>query len=152
MSGLANYASGSSNIGEELRAVLQPSDIASLRERLLGRPVSYWLRWRIENHDLICSFVAATPSGREKLEKFRDHYLLLVMAGVQLCQEVAVLLEAITTPPLTVGGSYREMAALAGDAYNRLCGTNIPYWPFTGLPTPFFDDPSPSTKLDRSDP
>lgn len=141
MSGLANYVSGSSNIGEELRASLQPRDIALLRERLLGRPVSYWLRWRVENHDLICSFVAATPSDRKKLKKFRDHYLTLAMAGIQLCQEAAVLLEVITAPPLTVGGPYREMAAFAGDAYNRLFNTNIPYWPFTDLPTPFFDDP-----------
>lgn len=136
MSGLANYVSGTREIGQELLLSLEPLEIDLLRTLLLGKSSRDWMSWRVHNHDLVCEFVAATPSQRKKLKKFQENRLFLSLAGFHHCKEASVLLRVITSPPLQAGSSYREMAALAGDAYNRIFDEDVPVWPFEGA-SPF---------------
>lgn len=137
MSGLANYVSGTREIAQELRMALESSEVEALRTLLLGKSSRDWMSWRVHNHDLVCEFVAATPSQRKKLKKFQENWLLLSLAGFHHCKEASVLLNVITSPPLQPGSSYREMAALAGDAYNRIFDEDVPDWPFEQVSSPF---------------
>lgn len=141
MSGLANYASGALDIAAELRGSMGMSDVALLRESLIGETTFHWIHWRNQHHDLVCAFVAATPAERKRRKKFEGRHLMLTMAGIQLCQEAALLIGVITTPLLTAGGSYRSMAALAGDSFNRLYEEETACWSFTDFfLSPFKDD------------
>lgn len=141
MSGLANYASGALDIATELRVSIGMSDVTLLQKSLNGETTSYWIRWRNQHHDLVCAFVAATPVERKRRKKFEGSRLMLTMAGIQLCQEAALLISVITTPPLTAGSSYRVMAAVAGDSFNRLFDEEIAYWSFADLLlSPFKDE------------
>lgn len=126
---------------EELRTSLNQAEVAELRGLWQGRPLLDWIRWRNANETLISDFVAATPSKRSK-KKFKEHRLLLTMAGIQHCREAQALLTIFDGYDLNPGGSYRSMAAAAGRAFNRLCEFEIPYWPFDELDSPFPDDPS----------
>jgi len=142
MSGLANYASASYNLAEELRASLTEEEILALYKALAGRRVMDWMRWRNANEDLVADFVASTPSARTKRKKFNEFRLYLTMAGVQHCLEAHALLTVVTNSWLVPGGSYRSMAADAGNAYNQLFEIDVPYWPFIDVESPFIDDPS----------
>jgi hypothetical protein len=141
MSGLANYAAAAHDLAQELILSLESAEVQQLHDQLLGTSVRDWIAWRIKHHEVICKFVSSTPSQRLKLKKFQANRLSLSLAGIQLCKEGAALLTVITAPVLQAGGSYRDTAMLAGDAYNRLYEHNIPYWPFKESQTPFTDDP-----------
>lgn len=140
MSGLANYAVAANELARELMLALDPSEVEQLHEEICGLRVMDWIKWRINHHESICDFVSSTPARRLKLKKFQEHRLLLSLAGIQLCKEGAALLTVITAPDIRAGGSYRDTAMLAGDAYNRLFEHRIPNWPFENLHTPFVDD------------
>jgi hypothetical protein len=142
MSGLDNYASAALNLADELRASLSDPEIGALHSALSGRPVIDWIRWRNENSGLVSEYVSATPSQRNQKKKFKEHRLYLIMAGVQQCLEAHALLAVVTNSWLTPGGSYRSMAADAGEAYNRLYEYDIPYWPFEQSESPFCNDPA----------
>lgn len=139
MSGLANYINGTREISEELFTLLENAEIKELHGTLSGWSSRDWMKWRIQNHDLVCSFVAATPSQRKKLKKFQQQRLMLTLAGFHHCREASTLINSITSPSLCAGLSYREMAALAGDAFNRLFDDDIPIWPYQQMPSPFAD-------------
>jgi len=139
--GLGNYALECEQLVEELRTSLDESEVAELRGFWQGRPVLDWIRWRNANETLISDFVGATPSERSK-KKFKEHRLLLTMAGIQHCLEAQALLTIIDGSDLIPGGSYRSMAAAAGRAFNRLYAFESPCWPFDELDSPFPDDPS----------
>lgn len=141
MSGLGDYVSAASGLAEELRASLSEQEIDALHQALSGRPVIDWIRWRSENDSLVAEYVASTPSERNKKKKFKEHRLYLTMAGIQHCLEAHALLSVVTHSWLVPGGSYRSMAADAGDAYNRLYEYDIPYWPFRQHESPFSNDP-----------
>lgn len=142
MSGLANYASASYNLSEELLASLTEEEVMTLHKALTGHRVMDWMRWRNTNEALVADFVASTPSARIKKKKFEEFRLYLTMAGVQYCLEAHALLTVITNSWLVPGGSYRRMAADAGKAYNQLFEIDVPYWPFSYMESPFIDDPS----------
>ena len=146
MSGLGNYVSAASGLAEELRASLNEQEVSALHRALSGKLVIAWIKWRNENSSLVSEYVAATPSERSKKKKFKEHRLYLSMAGIQHCLEAHALLSVVTNSWLVPGGSYRGMAADAGEAYNRLYEFNIPFWPFEQHESPFSNDPSREQK------
>jgi hypothetical protein len=135
----SSYALECEGLADELRESLSESELSELHELLAGRPVIDWIRWRTANAALISAFVGATPSQRKK-KMFREQRLLLTMAGIQHCLEAEALLTVLDDPLLSPGNSYRGMAAVAGDAYQRLYDFEIPDWPFDDLESPFADD------------
>jgi hypothetical protein len=80
--------------------------------------------------------VSATPSVRARKAQWKETRLVLVLASAQHCLEGAALLNSIVG--LLEGYSYRQMAALAGRAYQDVITTHIPDWPFDG-DSPFQD-------------
>lgn len=142
MGGLANYAGGVLEIAGELRHSLTAEEIKQLHDRFNGTKLGAWFRWRADNEALVLAFVSSTPSQRSKLKKFAEHRLLLTLAGISVCHEGAAVLRVITCPELRAGGSYRSMAAEAGNSYTRILAEDVPYWPFADLKSPFLDDPA----------
>lgn len=142
MSDLVNYVSAMFNLAEELRSSIEEKEIDALHSALSGRSVVDWIRWTNSNENLVSEYVASTPSERNKKKKFKENRLYLIMAGVQHCLKAHALLSVITNSWLVAGGSYRSMAANAGDAYNRLYEYDIPYWPFDHKDSPFSNDPT----------
>jgi hypothetical protein len=137
--GLGKYASACEGLAEELRTSIDEKELADLHKLLAGRPILDWIKWRQANAKLVSAFVAATPSQRRN-KKFRAHRLLLTMAGIQHCLEGHGLLAVVDESFLDPGCSYRSMAALAGEAYDRLYDFAIPDWPFDDLESPFVDE------------
>ncbi len=137
--GLGKYALACEGLADELRASLSESEVSDLHKLWAGRPVLDWIKWRQANANLVSAFVAATPSERRR-RKFKEHRLLLTMAGIQHCLEAHALLTVVDESFLDPGCSYRSMAALAGEAYDRLYDFDIPDWPFDDLDSPFPDD------------
>ncbi|GMU82307.1 MAG: hypothetical protein AMXMBFR47_21780 [Planctomycetota bacterium] len=126
-------------LAEELRCSITEEEVAELHRVLTGLSVTDWIEWRDVNMESVCDFVASTPSQR-KAAKFKKSKLVLTMAGVQHCLEAEAILRAADEHFLEPGGPYREMAARAGRAFDRLFEFEIPNWPFDSLDTPFRDD------------
>lgn len=141
MSGLGNYAGASSSLAQELIDSLSEEEIQGLYDSLHGQRVLEWIRWRHKNRLVVAQFVAETPSQRKRKKKYRGHIPHLTLAGAQHCMEASALLTVIHQNLLVPGGSYRSMAAEAGQAYGQIFEFEIPYWPFTATPSPFLDDP-----------
>jgi hypothetical protein len=139
---LAHYERACVELAGELRASLTDNDIQWIHERLTGHSVIEWMRWKRDHFELIINFVADTPSERKKKKKYQEDQRFLAMAALQHLKQGEALLEVINTHPLRAGGSYRQMAAIAGNAYQQLIDADIPYWPFDGIKSPFKDDPA----------
>lgn len=137
---LANYCSACSNLASELRSSLELNEIEALHRTLKGWKTMEWVKWRNSHDALVFDYVSSTPKQRTK-KKFEEFRLFLTMAGIQHCLEAHALLSVATSPELAPGGSYRDMAALAGNAYWKLYDHEIPYWPFPNYDSPFLDDP-----------
>lgn len=138
--GIGNYISACHGLADELRDSLTDGDVAELHKLLEGLTLLDWTRLRVSHQKLVTDFVSATPRQR-KAAKFRKERLFLTMAGIQHCLEAEAILRAMDEHFLEPGGSYREMAARAGEAYDRMYELEIPNWPFDMLDSPFADDP-----------
>lgn len=137
--GLGKYAVACDDLANELRNTLTDTDIAELHRMFQGHSVSYWGGLRMTHQDLISRFVGSTPSQRNG-RRFRENKLFLTMAGIQHCREAEAILTELNSSFLEPGGSYRDMAARAGEAYVRLLCFDIPVWPFDELESPFIDE------------
>ena len=56
----------------------------------------------------------------------------LVLAAHQHVNQAQILLQVVAESPLEPGGSYRLMASIAGDAYNKVLLGEFQEWPFDG--------------------
>jgi hypothetical protein len=136
---LGRYAMECEGLADELRDSLTEAEVVELHRLLSGRSVNEWVRWRCANSKRVSSLVAATP-GQRKAPRLRKDKLFLTMAGIQHCLEAQAILRAVDGHFLEPGGSYREMAARAGEAYDQMYEFEIPNWPFDMLDSPFTDD------------
>ncbi len=137
--GLGKYALECEGLANELRESLTEAEVSELHELLEGCTLQDWARVRDANHSLISAFVCATPTQR-RAKKFAKDKLVLTMAAIQHCLEAHALLTVVDESSLEPGCSYRDMAAQAGDAFDRLYDFAIPDWPFDELDSPFVDD------------
>jgi len=97
-----------------------------------------WSDWSSQHLKETLAFVAATPSKRHGLKKWREPLLKrrLVLAGLEHLNHAHNLLTGIESHWLFEGNSYREMASKAAFAYLDIFYVKkVSEWPF--------DDPDP---------
>lgn len=137
--GLSKYVMACEGLAQELRDSLTEAEISELYNLLQGLPLADWIKLRLTHQKSVSAFVRATPTQR-KGAKFRKDRLILTLAGIQHCLEAHAMLSVVNESFLEPGCSYRDMAARAGDAYERLFDFAVPDWPFDELDSPFVDD------------
>lgn len=117
----------------ELKSSLSPEDIRELAidyGALLSKP---WVDWVQEHEAEIISFVSAAPSARRAKRAWQDPVVRrrLTLASIFHIQQAELLLHAVFRMDLTPGRNRRDMAARAGEAYNRVVFDHeVPLWPF----------------------
>lgn len=127
---LEHYADHAAALAQELIESLSETDVEALRANLSGGTLREWDCWRVSHEEDVAAFVSATPSQRARKAQWSEARLHLTLAAAQHCLEAAALLHV--TDRLTPGYSYRQMASMAGRAYQDLMGRHIPDWPFDG--------------------
>lgn len=133
---LSNYAEQCGALASELADSLSETDLAAIHELLDGRDRLAWEEWRVQHESLVREYVSATASQRARKKSWRPAQPLLTLAAIQHCLEGQALLQVIDG--LEPGHSYRNMAAMAGQAYQNLMGNHIPDWPFDDDPPSMF--------------
>ncbi len=132
---LSRYASQCRSFAVELFDSMTDKDVELLREDLASLEAGDWLDWVEAHHSDIVAFVRATPTKRLKRIPWQDSHLRrrLVLAAIRHVQCAEALMNGIVDHQMVPGGSYRDMAAIAGIAYEDICLRNRPqYWPFAG--------------------
>ena len=134
---LESYAGMCKTLSQELLTILGRDEISELRAFLSNITRSEWLTWRSAHHSEVMAFVSATHSQGGCNEIRDDPVLkgLFVLAAHHHCLEAHAVLDVLTEKN-RLEGSYREVAAYAGDCYRRILISLIPTWPFEG-PSPF---------------
>jgi len=131
-----NYVSASKELLKELTGSLSKNEIDEMREAcaILQKGVVAWI---FRNRKEISKFVAAPPSKRQKLKKWKDHpeRHLLVFGAIQYLHWGISFLESMERNWIFEGCSYREMASRSGDAFFEVHFSSVLFWPF--------DDPKP---------
>lgn len=130
---LKNYASACKDQLTELKSSLSQADIKELAEDYACLLNQQWVDWLGQHEDEIASFVRATPAARRAKKKWQDQTtrLRLTLAAIFHLMQAEIVLNTLHEIHLTAGGSYRDMAANAGEAYNRIAvDPDIPLWPF----------------------
>ena len=130
----ASYAHACRNLAQELLESLSSAEIKALREWLSGLTRKQWYGWLEQYERDIYAFVSATPSERLRRKAWQEPAmrLPLTLAAWHHVQQAAAVLDAIDQHGLHPGGSWRSMAAEAGEAYWEILGRDIPFWPFPG--------------------
>ena len=131
---LHQYAEQCSALASELNDSLSETDQSALDRWFGEHDQEAWWAWREGREEIVVAYVSATASERARKKAYREHQPKLTLAAIQHCLEGQALLRVIEN--LEAGRSYRNMAALAGQAYQDLMGSYIPQWPFEG-DTPF---------------
>lgn len=128
------YAQQAAALAEELVESLTEDEIQFLRERFAVATLQGWRAWRGEAADDVRAFVRATPSERRRRKRWREAFPLLTHAAYLHCARAHAMLLAVSQHDLTPGGSYRDAAARAGDAFQAAMGAecDFPEWPWDG--------------------
>jgi hypothetical protein len=131
---LGRYAQACNEFESELLEYLTKKDVSELREDCAALGRQPFLDWMTSQLKIIHSFVAATPSQRQKRKYWDDPVLRrrLVLAGIWYLRCAYRLLDGIDQYHLAPGGSYRETAARAGKAYTEIYYKLSRLWPFGG--------------------
>jgi len=129
------YVDACLRLAQELRESLPQTVIDQLREDLDGLPLADWRMMRSQGSEEIAAYVAATPSQRARRVP-PDQAGFLTLAAIQHCLDAAELLDRIDRAEMSVGCSYRNMAARAGMVFAELRDYAACEWPFAGA-SPF---------------
>jgi len=81
----------------------------------------------------LSSFVSAAPGARRAKRAWQDPVVRrrMTLAAIFHVMQAEIVLNTLHQMDLTPGGSYRDMAAYAGEAYNRIVfDQDVPLWPF----------------------
>ena len=136
--GLENYADACKEFVWELKASLTKEDVEELRSDCISLGWQKWNQWLGKNYQEIVSYIAATPSQRQRKKSWQQdqHRRRLVLGAISLVSGAHLFLENIVEYDLQPGQSYREMAGKATLAYIYTVYSDLPRWPFDG-PDPF---------------
>jgi hypothetical protein len=126
---LASYAGHCGGLLEELMQSWPEGDRDALLHRLRQLGLDRWEAWREQHAQSVSAFVAAAPARRAELLQKVAEPLLLKMAAAQRLAEANALLGAAQALQDSIGCSYREMAAQAGDSYRALVSRSPAYDP-----------------------
>lgn len=131
---LTTYAGRCTEYVQELSQSLSKDDIDGLQSDCAALGGDRWDEWAAANVRIISEYVSSSPSQRAKRKVWQDQILRrrLVLAAVQHLYRARNLLRVLDDYRLAPGCSYREMAALAGNAYLDICSQEVPDWPFPG--------------------
>lgn len=124
---LHRYAESCGALASELKDSLSTNDQEALDKWFGEHAQEEWWAWRDKHAEIVASYVSETESRRARKKSYKPHQPLLTFAAIQHCLEAQALIQVSQT--LEPGGSYRDMAAAAGQAYQRLMNTYIPDWP-----------------------
>jgi len=125
---IGRYASECKALGDELVESLTKDEILELHHLMTGMTIREWVRFRVQQQPLVKAFVAATPSKRKKRAVWQPHRLMLTLAAVHHCYEANIVL--FHAGRLRPAGSYRDMAAFAGELYKDVTTEGYDYWPW----------------------
>ncbi|MEX0745288.1 MAG: hypothetical protein WD118_06765 [Phycisphaeraceae bacterium] len=134
------YAQQAAALAEELVESLTEDEIQFLRDALSCTSLNAWQRWLREAADEIRAFARSTPAARRKRVSWQTHFPVLTHAAYLHYAKAHAVLLALSQHDLTPGGSYRDTAVRAGDAYRTAleAEADFPEWPWDGdSPIPF---------------
>tara|TARA_B100000700_G_scaffold270027_1_gene311870 strand:- start:11459 stop:11875 length:417 start_codon:yes stop_codon:yes gene_type:complete len=128
------YAQQAAELAEELASSLTEREVQFLRERFEAATLASWRDWQAEAADDVRAFVRATPAQRRRRKRWAEALPLLTHAAYLHCVQAHAMLHAVSQHDLTPGGSYRDAAARAGDAYQtaQRIESDFPEWPWDG--------------------
>jgi len=128
------YAQQAAALAAELVESLTEGEIQFLRERFEAATLQDWRTWQEEAADDVRAFVRATPTQRRHRKRWSEALPLLTHAAYLHCVNAHAMLLAASQHDLTPGGSYRDAAARAGDAYHTAAAlaADFPEWPWPG--------------------
>lgn len=130
---LGNYVSACRNLIWELKNSLSSEDIQALAADYAALLSKEWVHWLDENDAHLHAFVIATPAARRAKRAWQAPVMRrrLTLAAIFHLQQAEIVLNTVFEMNLEPGGSYRGMAAAAGEAYNRIVfDSEVPLWPF----------------------
>lgn len=122
------YAVQCSVLSTELVESLSKDDENLLYKALEGTTQETFWAWREAQSSLVYEYIRAAPSVRARSKKFQPDRGMLVLAAAQVCKEAEALLKTIST--LEPNQGYREMAASAGEAFDKIMWADHGQWPF----------------------
>jgi len=123
---LQKYAARCGALASELIDSLSLQDRAALDKWFAEHDQRAWWAWREAHEETVAAYVSATAAQRARKRRWSELQPLLTWAAAQHCLEARALLHA--TDGLQSGCSYRDMAALAGQAYQELMRSPVPEW------------------------
>lgn len=92
-----------------------------------------WHIWLDEHEDDLTAFVSAAPGARRAKRAWQDPVFRnrLTLAAIFHVMQAKIILDTVHQMNIAPGGSYRDMAVCAGEAYNRIVFEDeLPLWPF----------------------
>jgi hypothetical protein len=129
--GLASYTGAVSELTEEIRESFSGDERDDLFALLRDMGMERWDSWKVEQRQTILRYVMSTPAQRSKLKVFQSNRLLLAFAAYQHSRGAQVFLQAIDSNLIYPGGAYRQMAGMAGMAYQDVLDCVDPdLWPW----------------------
>ncbi len=113
------YVRETSGLANEILEEFSEQDIDTIYSELKTMGIKGWWEWKQENHNLIMQYVSATPSQRGKAKKYKLAMPLLGYASYQHCLAGYYFIRKAESIQVSIGGSYRDMAATAGDLFQE---------------------------------
>ncbi len=134
---ISKYVSQTNYLKTELIESLSETEVNALREDCASLGLKKWTAWFVDNLSEIQAFVAAAPSRKESLRKWKDQELKtrLILGGVRFLNGAQNLMTQIDG---FSADSYRRTACDAGFAYLEMrYGEKQPDWPVDWGKSPF---------------
>jgi hypothetical protein len=129
--GLGGYIGAVSGLVEEIRESFSVGEREELFGLLREMGLERWDSWKVEHRQTIVRYVMSTPAQREKAKAFQSNRLLLAFAAYQHSRGAQVFLRSLDSNLIYPGGAYRQMAGLAGIAYQEVLDCVDPdLWPW----------------------
>ncbi|MBI2176839.1 MAG: hypothetical protein HYU38_00605, partial [Candidatus Tectomicrobia bacterium] len=110
------------NLAQEFAVSLSKEDLAELRAELTEKSWEEWLAWRREDESMVVEYISVPPSVRRRRKEWQEPGLRrrLSLAGMRHCLEAEAFLGVIESCWVEYGGTYREIAIRAGQAFSKL--------------------------------
>ena len=127
------YKSETRWLAEEIVENFSEDEIETLYSTLEEMGLDEWWKWKDEHSDLIMQYVNATPSQRAKTKKYVNAMPLVGFAAYQHCMAGYAFICKAEELQFYIGGSYRGMAAQAGNSFINLSNHyEHESWPWGG--------------------
>lgn len=134
------YTQETYGLAHEILGEFSEKEIGLIHSNLKELGIKGWWKWKEENHDFIMQYVSATPSQRKKTKKYIDAMPLLAYAAYQHCLAGYYFICQAERVQFSIGCSYRDMAATAGNLFSEVVNHyDHEDWPW-GADDPFVNN------------